>query len=329
MRHVFRWKFVFHTLILPTLRRLGAENADRALGFLGRFVARSLPGRVRYMAAALQAGSEILDASWPVDSLVPRLAADTARFQARDYALEGLDDDAFFSRFDVRGSHRLMGSIKSGRGAILVGCHFGAHLSAVHWLYRRGIPLSLLAQRPNHVSPTLERYFDAASRNPQTDLFLQRGIRPIDAAQHLLVARDAIRRGSAVYLNGDIPWDGPNTRTGTILGQQHRLLITWIELALLTGSPVFWVFCTHEDGGRFALDIEPVETIARGEENLVLDRYLAELNARIANDPTEAVAHLLWPCYSPASIRVRSEDDSRPDWPSRRKPAPRSAKVKA
>ena len=122
----------------------------------------------------------------------------------------------------------------------------------------------------------------------------------------------------AIYLNGDIPWNGPNTRIGRLIGQQLRLLTIWIDLAALTGAPVFWVFCTHEPGGRFALDIEPMEPIEPGEEGLALDRYLAELNARIVNDPTEAVAHLLWPCYGTSAAASERKKSAKPNRSSRR-----------
>jgi len=325
MREVFSWKFVFYQVILPALRCLGPARSDRALGWLGRIAARLMPGRTRSMAEALRRGNELLETTWPVSTLLPAFAADTARFQARDYILDGLDDVQALARFDVRGAGRLIQTLQSGRGVILVGCHLGAHISGIHWFFRRHLPIRLLAQRPKHISGSLDRYFDSGGRFPQSELFLHRGMKPADAAQHILLARDAIRDGMAIYVNGDIPWDGPNTRGGRILGRNHQLLTTWIDLGLLTGSPIFWVFCTHEAGGRFALDIEPMETIRPGEEQLALDRYLAELNARIANDPTEAVAHLLWPCYSSSLVAGCKNKLPRLDRPSRRKPVARSS----
>jgi hypothetical protein len=98
-------------------------------------------------------------------------------------------------------------------------------------------------------------------------------------------------------LNGDIPWSGPNTCTGTLLGRPQRLLAIWTELAVVTGTPVFLVFCTHLPGGRFALEIDAIGHLRAGEEASAVTDYLKQLEARIATCPADAVAHLLWPCY--------------------------------
>ncbi len=100
-------------------------------------------------------------------------------------------------------------------------------------------------------------------------------------------------------MNGDIPWSGPNTCPGRLLGRPHRMLAIWTELAVLTQAPVFFVFCTHEPAGRFALEIEPFGWLRRGEEAVAVADYLRQLEARIANSPADAVAHLVWPCYEP------------------------------
>ena len=107
----------------------------------------------------------------------------------------------------------------------------------------------------------------------------------------------ALRDGLAVYLNGDIPWTGPNTCTGTLLGRPQRLLAIWTELAVLTGTPVFLVFCTHRPAGRFAIEIEAIGHLRPGEEQTAVADYLKQLEARIATSPADAVAHLIWPCY--------------------------------
>jgi len=104
-------------------------------------------------------------------------------------------------------------------------------------------------------------------------------------------------------LNGDIPWTGPNTCAGSLLGYPQHLLAIWTELAVLTGAPVFLVFCTHQPAGRFALEIEAIGRLRPGEEETAVADYLKQLEARIATCPADAVAHLLWPCYrAPAPL---------------------------
>ena len=51
---------------------------------------------------------------------------------------------------------------------------------------------------------------------------------------------------------------------------------------MLTGVPVFFVFCTHLPGGRFALEIEAIGHLRPGEEHTAVADYLKQLEARIA-----------------------------------------------
>ena len=110
----------------------------------------------------------------------------------------------------------------------------------------------------------------------------------------------------AVYLCGDIPWPGPTTQPGRLLGQSHRFLSIWTELAAMSRSPVFHVFCTHQPGGKYRLEFEAVGKVQAGEEREAVADYLKQLEARISQDPTQAVAHLLWPCFNLSSARRES-----------------------
>ena len=125
-------------------------------------------------------------------------------------------------------------------------------------------------------------------------------------------ARSALRSGLAVYLSGDIPWAGSNTRPGHLLGHSHSYLSVWADLAVLTRAPVFLTFCTHRPGGRYALTIDPPWTLTAGEEPEAVARYLARLESEIKAHPADAVAHLLWPCYGPPSPTSASTPNSRP-----------------
>ncbi|HKI17047.1 MAG TPA: hypothetical protein VKA15_04175, partial [Isosphaeraceae bacterium] len=297
LRQIWSWKFVFYELLLPVLRGLGPARGDAILGLLGFLATAVRPSRKLRLRAALKRASEALDADWPVGTTWPALAAGTALFLARDYPLDGQSDQAVLDRFEVRGSERLRALMADGRGAILVGSHLGAHIAGVHWLFRRGVPLRLLVQRPRHISRELNRRFDSVGPHPQAEMFLRRDLSPAVAIERIFRARAALRDGLAIYLNGDIPWSGPNTCPGLLLGRPQRLLAIWTELAVLTGAPVFLVFCTHQPGGRFSLEIEEIGRLRPGEEETAVADYLKQLEARIATSPAEAFAHLLWPCY--------------------------------
>ncbi len=297
LRRIMSWKFVFYELLLPILRRLGPVRGDGLLGLLGWLAMKARPQRGARLRDALARARIALDADWPIESTWSNLAANTARFLARDYPLDRQPDEAVLRRFDVRGFERLSATLEDSHGAILVGSHLGAHIAGLHWLFRRGLPLRLLVQRPRHVSRELDRRFDAGGVHPQTDMFLRRDLSPAIAIERVFRARAALRDGMAIYLNGDIPWTGPNTCSGRLLGRSQRLLAIWTELAVLTGAPVFFLFCTLLPGGRFALEIEAMGHLRPGEEQTAIADYLKQLEARIATSPADAVAYLDWPCY--------------------------------
>jgi phosphatidylinositol dimannoside acyltransferase len=316
LRRITSWKFVFYELLLPMLRWLGPARGDGLLGLLGWVSVLVRPRRGTRLREALLRARAALDADWPIETTWSTLAANTARFLARDYPLDRQPDEAVLKRFDVRGFERLFTTLNEGNGAILVGSHLGAHIAGLHWLFRRGLPLRLLVQRPRHVSRELNHRFDAGGIHPQVEMFLRRDLSPAVAIERVFRARAALRDGMAIYLNGDIPWSGPNTCAGRLLGRPQRLLAIWTELAVLTGAPVFLVFCTHLPRGRFALEIEAMGHLRPGEEHTAVADYLKQLEARIATSPADAVAHLVWPCYQSPPVphkhyRNRKEVGSR------------------
>jgi lauroyl/myristoyl acyltransferase len=228
--------------------------------------------------------------------------------------LQRASDAELDARFDVTGFQHVAGRLARGQGLLILGCHLGAHLAAVHWMVRRGLPIRLLVQRPRHIAPTLDRWFDLHEPGdpyPQSAFFLRRGLPPAEAAARVLRARDALRAGRAVYLNGDIPWPTPAGRPGRLLGVERTFLALWADLAVLAEIPVVPLFASHRPGGRYALTFDPPLTIASGGQASAVATYLARLDAVIAADPAEAIPHLTWPAYaaaappSPRSARPR------------------------
>ncbi len=324
LRRVFCWKFAFYELFIPLLRTLGPRRCDAVLRGIGQMLAFVWPGRRARLRNALTRVRAALDLDGPIEELWPDLAGNTARFLARDCTLERCSDVAFFERFDVTGYEHLECAIASGRGVILVGGHLAAYIAGLHWLFRKQIPMRALVQRPRHVARELAARFDDA-RGPyaQSTMLLRRNLPPNDAIELLIRTRSALREGMALYFCGDIPWPGPNARPGRLLGRDHRFLAIWAELAVLTQAPVFHVFCRHRPGGRFMLELEGVGRVQAGEESDAVADYLKGLEARIATDPAQAVAHLLWPCFlhSSASTHARRARGKQAPRPSRRNAA--------
>jgi phosphatidylinositol dimannoside acyltransferase len=314
-RHLLSWKSLFYDGLIPALRALPPAQADAVLGGLGRVVAK-WPARRLELVRALERVKRSAGADWNVRETLPRLEANVPRFLARDRPLDGADDAQFAARFEVQGEEHLREALAQGRGVILAGCHLGAHLSAPHWVYRQGLPLRMLIQRPRHVSKLLDARFDADGPNPQSGFFLRRHLTPDEASKRIFRTRTALREGTIVYLKADVPWAGPNTRPGRLLGYSRTFQSLWAEFAALFRAPVVPVFCTHLPGGRYALTFDPAWTVRRGEETEVVTRYLARLEAQILANPADAVAHLLWPCYGPL------EDEARFLARKRRRPQP-------
>jgi lauroyl/myristoyl acyltransferase len=296
VRHTLGWKQLFYDGLLPVLRRLGPGACDRALTTLGRIAA--LPRRQR-LTESLRRIRAAVGAEWHPPAVRSNLAANHARFAARDYLLEHTSDADFASRFDVVGFEHLQVALGSGRGAILVGSHLGAYLAAVHWLVRHELPIRFLVQRPRHVSPSLHHGFDrAGGRHPQSAYFLRRDLPPAEAAQRLVRAHAALRDGMAVYLSGDVPWPSRRARSARFLGVERPFLATWAELASLTASPVIPLFCTHLPASRYRLEFFPPQYVSPAQESAAVAGYLAVLEAAIAAHPHEAIAYLTWPCFA-------------------------------
>lgn len=299
LRRLMTWKTFFYDGLLPRLRRQSPATADAVLGALGRALA-CLPHRRRRLNASLTQSRQALGAGWDLRRTRRELASNLVRFTARDCLLDGLDDDAFHARFDILGFEHVSAALGDGRGAVLLGCHFGGHLAAMHWLYRRGVPLRLLVQRPRHVSADLlDRFDDNTAPAPQRDLFLHWKMPPGEAASRLLHARDALRRGMAVYLNGDIPWHSENAYPGRLLGREQHFLAIWADLAAIARAPVVPLFCTHRPDGRFLIAFDAPWDLRGVRPADAVTRYLARLEQIIATHPADAVVHLTWPAYAP------------------------------
>ncbi len=300
LRHLFSWKTLFYEALWPALRRLSPERTDAIVGALGRLTHAAWPPRRRVLAAAVRRLDAVAHDEPDPAAFRAELAGNVARFLARDYPLDGLGDADAVARFSVEGEDCLDEALARGRGVILLGSHLGAHVAGLHWLYRRGLPLRLLVQRPQHVSRYLRARFDSDhGPHPQPGLFLRRRLPPREAADRVLRARAALRDGLALYVSGDIPWASCSTRPGRLMGVVRPFLSLWADLAAATGAPVVLVFAGHEPGGRYSLRFEPPFLVPPGGEAAAVAHYLTALDGAIARDPAEAVAHLTWPCYDP------------------------------
>lgn len=305
-RYLLSWKPWFYDVFLPVVRTLGPFWGEGLLSGLGLFVGTVWPPRQAELYQALARTRARLGADWDLTATLKLMEGNVLRFLARETLLDGLSDAAFQDRFDVHGFDHLQEARDRGRGVILVGCHLGAHLSAPHWLYRQGVPLRQLIQRPQHVSQRLNAEFDRTDGpHPQAGFFLRRNLEPEEASKRIFRTRAALRDGYLIYVKGDVPWVGPNTRPATFLGYERTFQSLWAELAALFRAPVVPVFCTHLPRGRYRLTFDPGWSVPRDGEGDAVVRYLTRLEAEILAHPADAAAHLLWPCYGPPEAEPR------------------------
>ncbi|ADV60778.1 hypothetical protein Isop_0181 [Isosphaera pallida ATCC 43644] len=298
VRDAMTWKYWFYEVWLPRLARIPSDRAARGLDRLGRLLA-VWPGRFAQTLDQVRRVRLALNVEWDDRQVTQRLLEGLPRFHARDYLLDHCDLNQLDQLFDVEGWEPVARLMESGTGVVLLGSHLGAHLCGVHWLLRRRDAIRLLVQRPCHVSSFLNEVFDRCGDLPQREFFLKRGLPPALAIERVMTARSALRKGMSIYLNGDIPWYGPNTRVGRLLGQPHRLISLWADLAAVARAPVVTMFCGYRPGGRHRLVFDPPRTILPGQESQAVRDYLIRLELEIARYPHEAVAHLLWPCFGP------------------------------
>ena len=304
VRHALSWKSWFYRVILPGLRRFGPAATDAALGSLGRATVAVRPDLRRTIAAGVTRTRNLLGADWDEATTCRAVAANLGRIAARDLPIAGLADAEFLGRFDVTGANHLAEALSQHRGAIVVGCHLGAHLAALGWLDRQGRPLRLLVQRPRHVSAELDRLFDRDGPHPQAGFTLQRALPPAESVARVVRARAALRAGMIVHLGGDILWPGPNCRPARFLGHDRTFLAVWADLAALTGAPVVFAFATHGAGGRYGLTLDPPRTVPLGGETAAVAAFLARLETEIHHHPADAAPYLLWPCFGPPAASV-------------------------
>lgn len=300
-RDLLSWKGWFYDLALPRLSGLDPARADRALASIGGALDALYWPRHQALDRAVDRAAACLDLDAPARRRLRReLAANAPRFLARDLRLDGLDDAAVLARIDFEGEPHLDAARARGHGVLLVGAHFGAYLTGLHALYRRGLPLRAQLQRPQHASAYLRaRLDDRSEPHPQAELLLKRRMAPADAANALLRARAALRAGYALATFGDVAW--PEGRPVAWMRHRYTLQAAWLDLAIAAGAPVVPTFATHEPGGRYRVTFDPPLTVDPRRPEAALAIYLSRVERLVRERPQEAVAYWTWPAYRPAS----------------------------
>lgn len=173
----------------------------------------------------------------------------------------------------LHGHERVMGALKTGRGALLLGAHIGSFeaMRALASDYR--VPLTVLvdfrhAQVLNGILRRMAREGDAQVRMLQID----------DAnGGAVLDARACIERGELVAILGDrVPAKGTRTATAQFLGSSALFPTGPYLLAHVLRCPVFLVAALFASPNRYDIYCEPFAesvNLPRGDRALGLARY--------------------------------------------------------
>jgi lauroyl/myristoyl acyltransferase len=164
-------------LALPVLRALPPRAASRFLARIGRAEYALLPRLRLRLDAAIAREARHFGSPWDQRAVGRDLAGNLIRGRTRDLLLDGQSLDRLGRLFDVRGREVLDGALRAGRGVILLGNHFGAHMLPGHWLIRHGYPYRLFGERPRHISRLQARQYALAGPLGQDRLFISRKAR--------------------------------------------------------------------------------------------------------------------------------------------------------
>jgi KDO2-lipid IV(A) lauroyltransferase len=286
--------------VLPVLRLLPLPAASRLIAGIGRTEYVVLAGLRRAYHAAVERGGRHLECSWDVASISRDLAGNQVRWRTRDLLLDGVPDRRAAPMFVVTGRSALDEALGQGRGVILLGSHYGAHLLPAHWLIRQGYPLRFYMERPRHVSQLLARQFETDGPLGQSKLFISRRGDPAESAGSILRAARVLNAGLIVNLAGDVRWSGQQTQPARFLGQTYTFSATWVILGALTAAPIVPVFCQMERTGTYHIEFRPhyhipVDAPRTGQVLAYVQAFLQTLEDQVRRHPANSNEYFFWP----------------------------------
>ncbi len=297
-----RWinirKQILRTL-LPALRLLPPKVATRLVGEIGRVEYALVPGlRASYDSAILREGHHFGD-PWEVSTVGRELVANQVRSRTRDLLLDGRSDRQIAELFVISGRDRLDEALSRGKGVVLLGNHFGAHLLTAYWLIRQGYEWRMYGERPRHVSRLLARQFELDGPLGQDRLFISRRTNPAEAAGAILRAARVLKAGMILSIAADVRWSGPSTTPATFLGRTYDFSATWVTLAAMTGAPVLPAYCRMDRDGTYHVDFDTAFQVPPKARNIHeaaewVQLGLRLIEDRVRDDPSNSNDYFFW-----------------------------------
>lgn len=285
---------------MPVLRWLPPRTALGLVGEFGRLEYRFVPSTRARFDGAIREHARILGEPWDPEVIGPELSANQIRSRARDLLLDGQTDEQVQSLFRVEGRELLDEAVGGGRGVILLGNHFGAHLLMAYWMIRQGYDWRMFGERPRHISKLMAAQFATEGPLGQSRLFVSRKTNPAEAAGAILRAARVLRERIVLSIASDVRWPTPPNAPAEFLGRSYTFSSTWVTLAALSGAPVVPAYCLIEPAGTYAVEFEPAFTVppsaARDEAVAAhwVQHGLTLIEERVRRDPANSIDYFFW-----------------------------------
>lgn len=227
---------------------------------------------------------------------VRRAAREVFRNAARYYAdllhIPRLDIQVFSQdRVDIEGIEHLAEAHRSGRGAIVVGAHFGNPEISVQGVAAAGLSFFGFTEP---LEPPALSDFTHQLRSHHGHVYRTVGYRAIKEAMQRVKGGGLI----AVLLDRDVTGRG---KPLTFFGAEAKIPVGGIDLALRTGADLILAKSWRLPGYRFRVQIEPPLKVVRtgdmdADVRALAERVLAGLEEQIRSDPGQwAVLESIWP----------------------------------
>jgi hypothetical protein len=296
-------------VLLPLLARLEPRRASRILASFGVWEMKlSSTRRLVYRNALADLGQR-LGCDWDIDEIVPRLAGNLWRWDARDSLLDALDDTGLKQILEVLGEHHLEEALAHRRGVLLLFNHFGPFLIPAHWIVRQGYTLRWFTERPRRISRKVAHTFQSDGPLGQRSMFLTRQMSPAQGGAALRRAIRMLEAGMIVQAAGDVRWHGSRCVEQTFLGHAFTFATNWVILAALSGAPVLPVHAVLLADGSYRIVFGPPELIAKDAADpehaaYWIRRNLDRVEMCIREHPDNSGEYAFWPPPSVEAVPV-------------------------
>lgn len=192
-------------------------------------------------------------------------------------------DNAIGRHVTFENSECLKEAVESGRGALILGAHYGPRVP-LRLLKEKGIEAKVLVATATADHLVMASKCGLAPLMTRKVEFLVDGDRmlcPRKSEKRLL---RYVKSGGAVLMLVDFPSYSRSGEVVQFLGSKFRFNDFAFKLALKHDVPVFFIFLEGEGRGSFRAVIEPCEGFGTPEEGLRM--YAAALESRIKRDPS-------------------------------------------